>query len=57
MNQATRASQNLIKDLIWPAGRTLDMPDLGDAVYYILCGHPYYMMGPFFSQKSLLSYL
>ena len=29
MNQATRAGQNLIKGRIWPAGRTLDMPDLG----------------------------
>ena len=28
MNQATRASQNLIKDHIWPAGQTLDMPRL-----------------------------
>ena len=28
MNQTTRASQNLIADRIWPAGRTLVMPGL-----------------------------
>ena len=28
MNQAMRGSRNLIKGGIWPAGRTLDMPDL-----------------------------
>ena len=30
MNQGTQASQNLIKGRIWPAGWTLDMPDLSN---------------------------